>query len=105
MTLRHYAFFGIAFLGCSSNTVINNGGGDGGPSSSSSSSSSGTGSSSSSSSSSGSSGGYGPECQRYLACCEKGASAAACEASVKAGGAPSAAESFCKSTADANGCP
>jgi len=96
MTLRHYAFLGLAFLGCSSNTVINNGGGDGGSSSSSSSGSSSSGSSS---------GGYGPQCQRYLACCEKAGSAAECEASVRAAGTPSAAESFCKSTADANGCP
>jgi hypothetical protein len=49
---------------------------------------------------------FGPECQRYLTCCEMGASTEECEAAIEAGGSdPDAQEMFCKIAADASGCP
>jgi hypothetical protein len=52
------------------------------------------------------SGDFGPECQRYLACCEVDAPADECEAAIEAGGSdPDQQEMFCKIAADAAGCP
>jgi len=49
---------------------------------------------------------FGPECQRYLACCEMTAPTDDCEAAVEAGGPdPDAQEMFCMIAADAAGCP
>jgi hypothetical protein len=87
----------LLLAACSSTTVVTNGGdgGRGAP----------EGNSPGNMDASSGKTGYGPECQRYLACCEKGASAAECEASINAQGTPSTAEPYCKSTADAQGCP